>query len=68
MGGVDGIFIDKYSKMINNNKAILYSDISKDNTPSIKIHQANDFKKIDDVKWVKAPKIIIHKNLIFYKN
>jgi len=45
------LFIDKYSKMINNNKAILYSDISKDNTPSIKIHQANYFKKIDDVKY-----------------
>ena len=45
------LFIDKYSNMIKKQKAILYSDISKDNVPSIKIHLANNFKQVGDVKY-----------------
>jgi RimJ/RimL family protein N-acetyltransferase len=45
------LFINKYSNMIKKQKATLYSDISKDNVPSIKIHEANNFKKIDYIKY-----------------
>ena len=54
-------------KMINNNKAILYSDISKDNAPSIKIHEANNFKKIDEIKYPKERQIIIKRVTYIFK-
>ena len=45
------LFINKYSNMIKKQKATLYSDISKDNIASIKIHLANNFKLVSDVKY-----------------
>jgi RimJ/RimL family protein N-acetyltransferase len=58
------LFIEKYSKMIGNRTATLYSDISSDNLASIKIHEANGFELLKkNVKYTNGKtylRYIIH--------